>query len=159
MMWQWKTPRGLYSFWAVSPRYLKGSFHVTSLTGSKIRLLQSRKYYRSIKVSKYISNRPIICINCTPLPFQAKLHLVKVPLPSKCEHCESRLTLKETVFEILWSEVWKKGFQLMQILGRLNMCLDAAVVFAPTLHFYSDLLCEYFVLGRDSPSGEPLVLG
>ena len=42
----------------------------------------------------------------------------------------------------------------MQILGRLNMCLDAAVVFAPTLHFYSDLLCEYFVLGRDSPSGE-----
>ena len=46
-MWQWKTSRGLCSFWAVSPRYLKGSFHVTSLTGSivylKIRLLQIRK--------------------------------------------------------------------------------------------------------------------
>ena len=32
-------------------------------------------------------------------------------------------------FEILWSEVWKGGFQLILILGLLGMYFDAAVVF------------------------------
>ena len=30
--------------------------------------------------------------------------------------------------EILWSEVWNGGFQLMQILGLLGMSFDAVVV-------------------------------
>ena len=37
--------------------------------------------------------------------------------------------LKKTSFEILLSEVWKGGFQLMLILGLLGMYFDAAVVF------------------------------
>ena len=39
------------------------------------------------------------------------------------------VSLKKTSFEILWSGVWKGGFQLMLILGLLGMYFDAAVVF------------------------------
>ena len=39
------------------------------------------------------------------------------------------VSLNKTSFEILWSEVWKEGFQLMLILGLLGMYFDAAVVF------------------------------
>ena len=46
---------------------------------------------------------------------------------SKCKHCETRFTLQ--FLKILWSEVWKGGFQLMLILGLLGMYFDAAVVF------------------------------
>ena len=35
----------------------------------------------------------------------------------------------EQFLEILWSEVWKGGFQLMLILGLQGMYFDAAVVF------------------------------
>ena len=38
-------------------------------------------------------------------------------------------SLKKTAFEILWSEFWKGGFQLMLILSLLGMYFDAAVVF------------------------------
>ena len=37
------------------------------------------------------------------------------------------VSLKKTSFEILWSEVWKGGFQLMLILGLLGMYFDAVV--------------------------------
>ena len=39
------------------------------------------------------------------------------------------VSLKKTTFEILSSEVWKGGFQLMLILVLLGMYFDAAVVF------------------------------
>ena len=39
------------------------------------------------------------------------------------------VSLKKNSFEILWSGVWKGGFQLMLILGLLGMYFDAAVVF------------------------------
>ena len=42
---------------------------------------------------------------------------------------KKNVSLKKTSFEILWSKVWKGGFQLMQILGFLGMYFDAAVVF------------------------------
>ena len=53
MMSQWKTPWGLQSFWAVSPseRYHKGSFHVTSLTGSIV--LQSWKEFCNDPTSNF----------------------------------------------------------------------------------------------------------
>ena len=38
-------------------------------------------------------------------------------------------SLKKNTFEILWSEVWKRGFQLMLILGLLGMYFDVAVAF------------------------------
>ena len=39
------------------------------------------------------------------------------------------VSLEKTSFKILWSEVWKGGFQLMLILGLLGMYFDAAMVF------------------------------
>ena len=39
------------------------------------------------------------------------------------------VSLKKTSFEILWSEIWKGGFQLTLILGLLGMYFDAWVVF------------------------------
>ena len=35
---------------------------------------------------------------------------------------------KKQFLKILWSEVWKGGFQLMEILGLLGMYFDAVVV-------------------------------
>ena len=35
---------------------------------------------------------------------------------------------KKQFLKILWSEVWKGGFQFMQILGHLGMYFDAVVV-------------------------------
>ena len=45
--------------------------------------------------------------------------------------------------KILWSEVCKKGFQLMLIMGLLGMYFNAAMVFVTTFHFYSDWLWPY----------------
>ena len=39
------------------------------------------------------------------------------------------VSLKKIASEILWSEVWKVGFQFMLILGLLGVYFDAAVVF------------------------------
>ena len=39
------------------------------------------------------------------------------------------VSLKKTSFEILWSEVWNVGFQLMLILGILCRYFNASVVF------------------------------
>ena len=44
--------------------------------------------------------------------------------------------IKNQFLNILWSEVWKGGFHLIQILGLLGMYFDAAVV-EVKLHFYS----------------------
>ena len=39
------------------------------------------------------------------------------------------LVHKKQFLKILWIEVWKVGFRLMQILDLLDMHFDAAVVF------------------------------
>ena len=44
---------------------------------------------------------------------------------------------KKQFLKNLWSEVWKGGFQLMQILGLLGMYFDAVVVEVKTfLHLH-----------------------
>ena len=43
---------------------------------------------------------------------------------------------KKTSFEILWSGVWKGGFQSMLILSLLGMYFDAAVVFLTNSYSY-----------------------
>ena len=75
--------------------------------------------------SKYIPKRPRICINWNP-SFQTKIDLVKVPL--KVNIVKQDLLNKKQVLKILWSEFWKGGFQLIQILGLLGMYFDAVVV-------------------------------
>ena len=76
--------------------------------------------------SKYMHKRPRICINWNP-PFQTQIYLVKVPLNMNI--MKQDLLNKKQFLTILWSEVWKWGFPLMQILGLLGMFFDAAVVF------------------------------
>ena len=53
--------------------------------------------------------------------------LLKVPLNANIVKQDS-LGNKKTVFEVLWSKVWKGGFQLMQILDLLGMHFDAVEV-------------------------------
>ena len=79
----------------------------------------------STTASKYILKRPRICINWNP-PFQTQIYLVKVPL--NVNIVKQDLLNKKQFLKILWSEVWKGGFQLMQILGLLGMYFDAVVV-------------------------------
>ena len=50
---------------------------------------------------------------------------------------------KKQFLKILWSDAWKGGFQLMQILGLLSMHFDAVVVEVETFYFYSDWLWPY----------------
>ena len=70
--------------------------------------------------SNYIPNeRPRICINRNP-PFQTQIYLVKVPL-------NMNLIRLKQFLKSLWSQVWKRGFQLMQILVLLGMYLDSMV--------------------------------
>ena len=52
------------------------------------------------------------------------MNIVKQDLPNK-----------KKVLKILWSEVWKGGFQLMQILGLLGMYFDAAMAFVTNSYF------------------------
>ena len=58
------------------------------------------------------------------------------------------VSLKKISFEILWSEVWKVGFQFILILGLPGMYFDAAVVFvaSQTLLFRLALaiLCDSY---------------
>ena len=74
--------------------------------------------------SKYIPKRPRICINWNP-PFQIKIYLVNVPL--NVNIVKQDLLNKKQFLKILWSEVWKGGFQLMQILGLLGIYFDVEV--------------------------------
>ena len=75
--------------------------------------------------SKYIPKRHKICINWNP-PFQTQIYLVKVPL--NVNIVKQDLLSKKQFLKVLWSEVWKGGFQLIQILGLLGMYFDAVVV-------------------------------
>ena len=75
--------------------------------------------------SKYIPKRPRICINWNP-PFQTQIYLVKVPI--NVNIVKQDLLHKKQFLKILWSEVWKGGFQLIQILGLMGMHFDAVVV-------------------------------
>ena len=77
--------------------------------------------------SKYILKRTRICINWNP-PFQTQIYLVKV-LPN-VNTVKQDLLNKKQFLKILWSEVWKGGFQLIEILVLLvGMYFDAVVVF------------------------------
>ena len=58
-------------------------------------------------------------------PFQTQIYLVKVPL--NVNIVKQDLLHKKQFLKILWSEVWKGGFQLIQILGLLGMYFDAVV--------------------------------
>ena len=91
------------------------------------------------EASKYIPRRPRISINWNP-PFQTSLHKIsKVDFFRLTKNFfrnkiflflkKKIVSLKKNSFQILWSEVWKGGFQLMLILGLLGMYFDAAVVF------------------------------
>ena len=59
-------------------------------------------------------------------PFQTQIYLVKVLLNGNIVIQD--LLNKKQFLKILWSEVWKGGFQLIQILGLLGMYFDAVVV-------------------------------
>ena len=54
-------------------------------------------------------------------------------------------SLKKTTFEMLWSEIWKGGFQLMLILDPkiFFKFLEISILWLP--HFYSDWLWPYCV--------------
>ena len=80
--------------------------------------------------------------------FQTQIYLVKVPL--NVNIVKQDLINKNQFLKMLWSEVWKGGFQLMLILGLLGMNFDAVVVEVKTflLLFRLDLaiLCELLIL-------------
>ena len=82
--------------------------------------------------SKYIPRRPKI-FWIAPKIFFALQYIKKqikvVPWNFFFVPEKKNFSLEKTTFEILWSEVWKGGFQLMLILGLLGMYFDAAVVF------------------------------
>ena len=59
-------------------------------------------------------------------PFQTQIYLLKVPL--NVNIVKQELVHKKQFLKILWSEVWKGGFHLIQILGLLGMYFDAVVV-------------------------------
>ena len=80
----------------------------------------------AIPASKYIPKRPRIWINWNP-PFHTRIYLVNVPL--NVNTVKPDLLNKKQFLKILWNEVWKGGFQLIQILGLLDMYFDAVVVF------------------------------
>ena len=61
--------------------------------------------------------RPMICVNWNP-PFQTQIYLLNVPL--NVNIVKQDLLNKKQFLKILGSEVWKGGFQLMQILGLLG---------------------------------------
>ena len=50
---------------------------------------------------------------------------------------------KKQFLKILWIDVWKGGFQLMQILGLLGMYFDAVVVEVEKYLLFSDWLWPY----------------
>ena len=56
---------------------------------------------------------------------QTQIYLLKVSL--NVNIVKQDLLNKKQFLKILWSEVWKGGFQLIQILGLLGMFFDAVV--------------------------------
>ena len=102
-------------------KLVKSAYH----SMARANLNKSKKVLTSTTTaSKYIPKRPRICINWNP-PFQTQIYLVKVPL--NVNIVKQDLLNKKQFLKILWSEVWKGGFQLIQILGLLGMYFDAVV--------------------------------
>ena len=64
---------------------------------------------------------------------QSQIYLVKVPI--NVNIVRQDLLNKKQFLKILWSEVWKGGFQLIQILGLLGIYFDAVVVEVKTFFF------------------------
>ena len=60
-------------------------------------------------------------------PFQTQIYLEKVPL--NVNIVKQDLLHEKQFLKILWSEVWKRGFQMMLILVLLGMYFNAVVVF------------------------------
>ena len=83
-------------------------------------------------------------------PFQTQIYLVKVPL--NVNIVKQDLLNNKQFLKILWSEVWKVGFWLIQILGLLGMYFDAVVVdvhtFLILFRLALAMLCTifYFIL-------------
>ena len=97
---------------------------------ARANLNKSKKILTSTTTaSKYIPKRPRICINWYP-PFQTQIYLVKLPL--NVNIVKQDLLNKKQFLKILWSEVWKGGFQLIQILGLLGVYFDAVVLAVKT---------------------------
>ena len=80
--------------------------------------------YYATTASKYILKRPRICINWDPT-FQTQIYLVKVLI--NVNIVKQDLHNKKQFLKILWSEIWKGGFQLMQILGLLGIYIELPV--------------------------------
>ena len=105
--------------------------------------LKKSKYFSTSTstASTYVPKRLRICINWNP-PFQTQIYLVNVPL--NVNIVKQDLLNKKQFLKILWSEVWKGGFQLMQILGLFGMYFDSVVVEVEKyLLFFSDWLWPY----------------
>ena len=93
---------------------------------ARANLNKSKKVSNSTTMaSKYIPKRPRICINWNS-PLQTQIYLVHVPL--NVNTVKQDLLHKKQFLKILRSEVWKGGFQLIQILGLLGMYFDAVGV-------------------------------
>ena len=93
---------------------------------ARVNVDKSKKVLNSTtKASKYIPKRSRICINWNP-PFQTQIYLVKILL--NVNIVKQDLLHKKQFLKILWSEVWKGGFQLIQILGLMGMYFDTVVV-------------------------------
>ena len=117
--------------------YCTGFLKIHSM--ARANLNKSKKVLTSTTTaSKYIPKRPRICINWNP-PFQTQIYLVKVPL--NVNIVKQDLLHKKQFLKILWSEVWKGGFQLMEILVLLGMYFDAVVVFVTSQTLLFSFLC------------------
>ena len=165
-IWSWPLPRipillrFSVLFWIFPIGYLKLKtiFLINDLSFSRKPLCDLKILYRMARADlnkrenlmknttaalKYIPKRLRICINWNP-PFQTKLYLLKVPL--NVNIVKQDLLNKNQFLKILWSVVWKGGFQLMQILGLLGMYFDAVVVEVEKCLLFSDWLWPYCVI-------------
>ena len=127
---------GNSKMWHIYFQYLDIIINYCKIVHSMARanLNKSEKFLtNTIAESKYIPRRSIICINWNT-PFQAKIYVVKVHLNVNIVRQDS--LYGQPFLKFLWSEVWKRWFQLMQILGPLGMCFDAAVVFFKNFYSY-----------------------
>ena len=79
-------------------------------------------YYHSIKVHTQEAQN----LHQLKSPLSAQIYLVKILL--NVNIVKQDLLHKKQFLKILWSVVWKGGFQLKQILSLLGMYFDAAVV-------------------------------
>ena len=93
------------------------SYYLKKVNTSQLLLPQYQNTYPRGPESMYINWN---------IPFQTQIYLVNVPL--NVNIVKQNLLNKKQFLKNLWREVWKGGFQLMQILGLLGMYFDAVVV-------------------------------